>query len=232
MHHSLEQLCQKGILGVGVDGGYSKWCWQQDTVPVRPSEWFPSNRTAQDVSGIGKSGGEVLVPVFMAMLWSQVWGGKGGDGDGIAMPSNTGIEGSGAQQNHVPPSKQWGMHDPGVCSMTRWSWADQCWISVGWVVDNAVALLQSKPLPALVIVVHIVLSIVILVITCDFCGAFHTEMGVDVESPDVWYTILVYGVHVWQRFAPMSMWGVLGRWDCESGSLPWLLAGVSSIVVL
>ncbi|KAK0235061.1 hypothetical protein EDD85DRAFT_791958 [Armillaria nabsnona] len=42
-------------------------------------------------------------------------GGKGGYGDGVAMPSDVGMEGSGAQQNCVPPFFEWGMRDSGVC---------------------------------------------------------------------------------------------------------------------
>lgn len=40
-------------------------------MPVCTSEHFPGGRTAQGVSGIGKSGREVLVPVFVVMSWSQ-----------------------------------------------------------------------------------------------------------------------------------------------------------------
>ncbi|KAK0245366.1 hypothetical protein EDD85DRAFT_783289 [Armillaria nabsnona] len=97
-----------------------------------PNERFPRGRRGPDISGMGKLGREVLVPIFMAMAWSQVRKelaigfpnikNRGDEdwevvatlyGDGVAMPSDVGIEGSGAGQNCVLPPKQWEIHDSG-----------------------------------------------------------------------------------------------------------------------
>ncbi len=55
-------------MGTGVEGRHRRCHRQQDMVPVCPSKWFPSGRMGQDVSRMGKRGGEV---VFMAITWSQ-----------------------------------------------------------------------------------------------------------------------------------------------------------------
>ncbi|PBK58931.1 hypothetical protein ARMSODRAFT_1027837 [Armillaria solidipes] len=66
-------------------------------------------------------------------------------------------------------------------------------------LDNAMAPPRSGNPPV---------PVVVLVVSCALRGPSHAEMAAD------------------KRLAPMSMWMLLGRWDCEFGSVSWPLAGV------
>ncbi|SJL13673.1 uncharacterized protein ARMOST_17121 [Armillaria ostoyae] len=80
--------------------------------------------------------------------------------------------------------------------------------------------------PAPVVAVIVVLGVGILIVGSALRGPSRAEMTTDIESPDVWHTLVACGIRVQQRLAPMSMWGVQGRRDCEFGSFSWPLAGV------
>ncbi|PBK68221.1 hypothetical protein ARMSODRAFT_1040524 [Armillaria solidipes] len=67
--------------------------------------------------------------------------------------------------------------------------------------DNARALPRSRNPPVPIVVVLVVLDVAVLVV--GLCG-----------------------IRVRKRLAPMSMWTLLGQWDCEFGSVSWPLAGV------
>ncbi len=59
------------MVGAGVNDGHCEHRQQQNMVPVHPSEQFLSGRMRQDISRMEKRGEEVLVPIFMVMMWSQ-----------------------------------------------------------------------------------------------------------------------------------------------------------------
>ncbi len=92
--------------------------------------------------------------------------------------------------------------------------------------DNARAPPRSRNPPVPIVVVVVVPNVAVFVVGCALRGPSRAEMAADVISPDVYYTLVVCEIRVRKRLAPMSIWTLLGRWDCEFGLVSWPLLGV------
>lgn len=77
--------------------------------------------------------------------------------------------------------------------------------------------------PTPVVIVIVVFSVADLVIGCVLRGPSCAEIGADIESPDILYTVVVHRICVWQRLALILMRRGLPRsaWGWASYSLQW-----------